>query len=58
MSTATHTQVGHQARHQSGHQQAAWGSHDHAWRNLEPDADDVLLIGRYRCALCSVVWEI
>jgi hypothetical protein len=60
VSTATHThaQVGRQARHRSGTGSSGWGGHDHAWTSLEPGADDVLLIGRYRCTLCSVVWEL
>ena len=40
------------------HQRGTAPSHDHAWQHLDPDHDDRLLFGRYRCTLCRVVWEL
>ncbi len=30
--------------------------HDHAWQKL--DDDGALLLGKYRCDLCKVVWAL
>lgn len=51
MSTTTHHE-----RLRLVHQRGS--GHDHAWQHQDTDGDDRLLFGRYRCALCRVVWEL